>query len=77
MLILILPLSLETDFILFFRVHKQVVNVPSFLVRLDSQKHIDFSLKSPFGSGRPGRVKRKNLRKAQGKNQEVAEEDED
>lgn len=60
-----------------YRVHKQVVNVPSFLVRLDSQKHIDFSLKSPFGSGRPGRVKRKNLRKAQGKNQEAAEEDED
>lgn len=43
---------------------KQVVNVPSFIVRLDSQKHIDFSLKSPFGGGRPGRVKRKNLRKA-------------
>merc|ERR1712106_83256 len=28
------------------RVRKQVVNVPSFIVRLDSQKHIDFSLKS-------------------------------
>merc|ERR1712107_915468 len=40
------------------RVRKQVVNVPSFIVRLDSQKHIDFSLKSPFGGGRPGRVKR-------------------
>ncbi len=34
------------------RVRKQVVNVPSFIVRLDSQKHIDFSLKSPFGGGR-------------------------
>lgn len=45
------------------RVRKQVVNIPSFVVRLDSQKHIDFSLKSPFGGGRPGRVKRKNLRK--------------
>merc|ERR1712219_64319 len=33
------------------RVRKQVVNVPSFIVRLDSQKHIDFSLKSPFGGG--------------------------
>ncbi|KAF3420788.1 hypothetical protein E2986_04398 [Frieseomelitta varia] len=44
-------------------VRKQVVNIPSFIVRLDSQKHIDFSLKSPFGGGRPGRVKRKNLRK--------------
>ena len=41
-----------------------MVNVPSFIVRLDSQKHIDFSLKSPFGGGRPGRVKRKNMKKA-------------
>ncbi|XP_047472412.1 40S ribosomal protein S9-like [Penaeus chinensis] len=49
------------------RVRKQVVNVPSFIVRLDSQKHIDFSLKSPFGGGRPGRVKRKNLRKGSAK----------
>lgn len=45
------------------RVRKQVVNVPSFIVRLDSEKHIDFSLNSPFGGGRPGRVKRKNMRK--------------
>lgn len=49
---------------LHYSVRKQVVNVPSFIVRLDSQKHIDFSLKSPFGGGRSGRVKRKNLRKA-------------
>ncbi|GAA5903099.1 uncharacterized protein JCM6883_002696 [Sporobolomyces salmoneus] len=41
------------------RVGKQVVNVPSFVVRLDSQKHIDFSLTSPYGGARPGRVKRK------------------
>merc|ERR1712106_507928 len=45
------------------RVRKQVVNIPSFVVRLDSQKHIDFSLKSPLGGGRPGRVKRKNAKK--------------
>uniref|UniRef100_A0A7S1TGT7 30S ribosomal protein S4, chloroplastic n=1 Tax=Compsopogon caeruleus TaxID=31354 RepID=A0A7S1TGT7_9RHOD len=44
------------------RVGKQMVNVPSFLVRTDSQKHIDFSLSSPFGGGRPGRVKRRNMR---------------
>jgi small subunit ribosomal protein S9e len=43
-----------------FSVRKQVVNVPSFMVRLDSQKHIDFALKSPYGGGRPGRVKRKH-----------------
>jgi small subunit ribosomal protein S9e len=28
-------------------------------VRLDSQKHIDFALNSPFGGGRPGRNKRR------------------
>lgn len=49
-----------------FSVRKQVVNIPSFVVRLDSQKHIDFSLKSPFGGGRAGRVKRKNMKKGQG-----------
>ncbi|XP_062507571.1 small ribosomal subunit protein uS4-like [Corticium candelabrum] len=47
------------------RVRKQIVNVPSFIVRLDSQKHIDFALTSPYGGGRPGRVKRKNMKKAQ------------
>ena len=58
-----------------FRVRKQLVNVPSFIVRLDSQKHIDFSSKSPYGGGRPGRVKRKNMKKgAQGGS---GEEDED
>ncbi|KAJ0828843.1 putative ribosomal protein S4/S9 [Helianthus annuus] len=46
------------------RVGRQVVNVPSFMVRVDSQKHIDFSLTSPFGGGRPGRVKRKNQKAA-------------
>lgn len=34
------------------RVGKQVVDVPSFVVRLDSQKHIDFALTSPYGKGR-------------------------
>jgi len=32
------------------RVGKQVVDVPSFIVRLDSQKHVDFALTSPFFS---------------------------
>jgi hypothetical protein len=36
-------------------VRKQVVNIPSFVVRLDSQKHIEFSLQSPFGGGRAGK----------------------
>merc|ERR1739846_260677 len=56
------------------RVRKQVVNVPSFIVRLDSQKHIDFSLKSPFGGGRPGRVKRKNAKKGSGGGSDADEE---
>ncbi|CAN8074408.1 unnamed protein product [Agarophyton chilense] len=43
------------------RVGKQLVNVPSFTVRVDSQKHIDFALTSPFGGGRPGRVKRRAI----------------
>lgn len=44
------------------------MNVPSFMVRVDSQKHIDFSLTSPFGGGRPGRVKRRNQKAAAAKN---------
>lgn len=59
------------------RVGKQVVNVPSFVVRLDSQKHIDFSLKSPYGGGRPGRVKRKRAKAAEGAGGDDAEEDEE
>lgn len=44
------------------RVGKQIVNVPSFMVRVDSQKHIDFALNSPFGGGRPGRNKRRSVK---------------
>ena len=46
------------------RVRKQLVNVPSFIVRVDSQKHIEFSHNSPLGGGRPGRVKRRAQKKA-------------
>merc|ERR1712137_673542 len=42
-------------------VGKQIVNVPSFMVRTESQGHTDFALTSPFGGGRPGRVRRKTL----------------
>ena len=41
------------------------MNTASFNVRLDSQKHIDFTLKSPLGGGRPGRTKRKAIKKAE------------
>lgn len=36
-----------------------MVDVPSFMVRLDSERHIDFSVTSPYGQGRPGRVARR------------------
>jgi len=53
------------------------VNIPSFVVRLDSQKHIDFSLKSPFGGGRAGRVKRKNEGKRKSSGNAPAPEEDD
>lgn len=58
-------------------VGKQIVNVPSFVVRLDSQKHIDFALTSPYGGGRPGRVKRKRVAAAAKKEEGGDEEDEE
>jgi small subunit ribosomal protein S9e len=58
------------------RVGKQIVDIPSFVVRLDSQKHIDFALTSPYGGGRPGRVKRKRMA-SKGGDAEAAEEDEE
>ena len=57
------------------RVGKQIVNVPSFLVRTDSQKHIDFAITSPYGGGRPGRKKRKSIAAKGGGGD--ADEDED
>ena len=56
---------------------KQIVNVPSFIVRLDSQKHIDFALTSPFGGGRPGRVRRKKAKAADKKDDEGGEDEEE
>jgi small subunit ribosomal protein S9e len=58
-------------------VGKQIVNVPSFIVRLDSQKHIDFALTSPFGGGRPGRVRRKKAKAAEKKEDGAEEEEEE
>jgi small subunit ribosomal protein S9e len=49
------------------RVGEQLVNSPSFMVRLDSERHIGLTLHSPYGAGRPGRVARKkNANKASG-----------
>ena len=59
------------------RVGKQIVNVPSYMVRLDSQKHIDFALNSPYGGGRPGRVQRKKAKAAQAGGEEEGEEEDE
>merc|ERR1719424_2060137 len=57
------------------RVGKQICDIPSFLVRLDSEKHIDFALTSPFGGGKHGRVRRQRLAAKGGK--EGGDEEED
>lgn len=49
---------------------------PLFMVRLDSEKHIGFSLTSPLGGSEPGRVKRKNQKKASGGGGDGDEEEE-
>lgn len=48
------------------RVGSQMVNIPSFLVRVDSEKHIDYAATSPLtANGKKGRVaKKKEERKA-------------
>ena len=56
------------------RVGKQIVNVPSFMVRTESQKHIDFALNSPFGGGRPGRVKRRARAQGGGGGEDVEDD---
>ena len=37
------------------RVGHQLVNSPSFMVHVDSEKHIQFAENSPYGGGRPVR----------------------
>lgn len=59
------------------RVGKQMVDVPSFMVRVESEKVIEFALTSPFGGGRAGRRKRKNERTKQEKGSDVDNEDDD
>jgi small subunit ribosomal protein S9e len=41
---------------------------------LDSQKHIDFALNSPYGGGRAGRVKRRRQKAAEDGEDEADEE---
>ncbi|MCP4668853.1 MAG: hypothetical protein GY849_21150, partial [Deltaproteobacteria bacterium] len=40
-------------------VGKQTVNIPSFMVRVSSEQHIQRSHTSCFKTGAPGRVKRR------------------
>ena len=36
------------------------------MVKVESEKHIQFALTSPFGEGRPGRVARKSAKSGKG-----------
>lgn len=44
------------------RVGAQICDVPSFMVRVDSEKHVDMAQTSSYSNGRAGRVKRRNLK---------------
>ena len=67
---------------LHIRVGKRMVTDPSFMVRVDSEKYIDFWPSSPYGGGRPGRVARRNQKAREkkaggGATEEAAEEEEE
>jgi len=44
-------------------VGKQLVNIPSYLVRVSSEQHIGYSATSVFKTGKNGRTKRKKSKK--------------
>ena len=50
-------------------VGKQLVNIPSFLVRVSSEPHVQHSISSCIKTGRPGRVAKRKV-KAGGKKEE-------
>jgi small subunit ribosomal protein S9e len=56
------------------RVGKKMVDVPSFVVRQESEKVIEFALTSPFGAGRPGRKKRKGIKAKKAKAAEAGDD---
>ena len=39
-----------------------MVNIASFMVKVDSERQIDFAKTSPLGGGRVGRTKRKKVK---------------
>jgi small subunit ribosomal protein S9e len=53
-----------------------MVDVPSFLVRVDSYPHISYTTTSTFGGGRPGRCVRKKLKAKAGAEGEAEGEEE-
>jgi small subunit ribosomal protein S9e len=59
------------------RVRTQMVDVPSFLVRVDSYPHIAYTTTSTFGGGRPGRCKRKKLKSQNAAGEEEGGADEE
>ncbi|KAH7829486.1 putative large subunit ribosomal protein 9 RPS9 [Monocercomonoides exilis] len=52
------------------RIGKQIVTVPSFMVAVANESHIDFDPRSPFGGGKPGRVAKKKLRAGEKKEED-------
>ena len=48
------------------RVDRQLVNIASFMVKVNSENKIDFAKTSPLGGGRPGRLKRKKIKSGGG-----------
>jgi small subunit ribosomal protein S9e len=55
-------------------VGKQLVNIPSYLVRVSSEQHIQFAPASVFKTGKLGRTKKKKSKK--GADAPEAEDDE-
>ena len=56
------------------KVGRLIVDVPSFHVRVDSERQIEYDPNSSLSGGKPGRVKRRNLAKG---NRHEEEEDDD
>ena len=54
-----------------------MVNIPSFMVKVNSERNIDFAKGSPFGGGRVGRTKRKKAKQGGGTGGGEGEEEED
>ena len=51
-------------------VGKQLVNIPSFLVRVSSEQHIQHAAKSVFKTGKMGRTKKKKAKTGKGGDEE-------